>query len=123
MSYEVIKRVGGRAYRYNVQSYRDKDTGKVRGKWTYLGHVVDDAACPIKPKRDTRGMLIAAFLELHKTTPLSKMHAAMVAEAAGCAYATFYRYFKSMDQLIEAALTRCEHCAGEGFVTASIEGS
>ena len=37
MPHDVIKRVGRRAYRYRVESYRDAETQKVRKRWTYLG--------------------------------------------------------------------------------------
>ena len=116
MSYEVIKRVGGRAYRYSVESYRDKVTGKQRAKWTYMGVATDDAIRTVKPKRDTRAMIVSAFLKLHETIPLSKMSPTIVAEAAGVAYGTFYHYFDSLENLVEAVMKRCEHCSGEGWI-------
>jgi len=52
VAYEVIKRVGGRAYRYRVESYRDPETRRVRGKWTYLGRVEGEGT--LSPERQAR---------------------------------------------------------------------
>ena len=52
MAYEVIKRVSGRAYRYRVESYRDPETRRVRGKWTYLGRVEGEGT--LSPERKAR---------------------------------------------------------------------
>jgi len=47
MAHEVIKKVGRRAYRYRVESYRDPETKKVRSRWRYLGVAAPgDSASP-----------------------------------------------------------------------------
>ena len=66
MAHEVLKRVGANAYRYRVENYRDPATGKVRGRWTYLGKAPaagDGAAAPAPRRRssDSRERLLAAL--------------------------------------------------------------
>jgi AcrR family transcriptional regulator len=104
----VIKRVGGRAYRYRVESYRDPETRRVRGKWTYLGRVEGEGT--LSPERQarpsSRSRLLDALerlLETHDTTNLST---GMVAHEAGLAYGTFYRYFKDLDHIVREAVLR-----------------
>ncbi|GAC1402421.1 MAG: hypothetical protein NVSMB64_02250 [Candidatus Velthaea sp.] len=108
MAYEVIKRVGGRAYRYRVESYRDPETRRVRGKWTYLGRVEGEGT--LSPERQarpsSRSRLLDALerlLELHEIGALST---GMVAHEAGLAYGTFYRYFKDLDHVVREAMLR-----------------
>ena len=108
LAYEVIKRVGGRAYRYRVESYRDRDTGRVRGKWTYVGRV--DGEGTLSPDRTTRtssrDKLLDAIDRLFDHHELSTISSGMVASEAGVAYGTFYRYFKDVDDAVRAALMR-----------------
>jgi len=108
LAYEVIKRVGGRAYRYRVESYRDPETRRVRGKWTYLGRVEGEGT--LSPERQarpsSRSRLLDALerlLETHDTTSLST---GMIASEAGLAYGTFYRYFKDLDHIVREAMLR-----------------
>ena len=114
MAHEVIKRVGRRAYRYQVESYRDRTTHKVRSRWTYLG--VADAAAgslgpgePRAPRREasaTREGLIDAFERLAERLPYAAVTAGAVAREAGLAHGTFYRHFKDKRAVFVAALDR-----------------
>ena len=115
MSHEVIKRVGARAYRYRVESYRDASSKKVRSRWTYLGRVdrpADDGEPPsVAPRTrrrtsETRERLIEAFEFLLETLSFDRVTAGAVAERAGVAHGTFYRYFSDKAALLRAALDR-----------------
>jgi AcrR family transcriptional regulator len=119
VAHEVVKRVGRRAYRYLVESYRDPDTKKVRSRWKYLGIVPAEArgqaptkergpesAPAAKPTRDTRERLVSAFLELVNSEPYEALTAGMVASKAGLAHGTFYRYFRDKRAVFMAALER-----------------
>jgi AcrR family transcriptional regulator len=107
MAYEVIKRVGGRAYRYRVESYRDPQTRRVRGKWTYLGRVQGEgtlsAERSVRPNSRLRLLEgLERLLEVHEIGALST---GMIAREAGVAYGTFYRYFDDLEHIVrEAAL-------------------
>ncbi len=73
VAYEVIKRVSGRAYRYRVESYRDPETRRVRGKWTYLGRVEGEGT--LSPERkarpSSRDRLLDAVERLLETNELA----------------------------------------------------
>jgi len=104
MSYEVVKTVRGREYRYLVESYRDAQTGKVRNKWRYLGKGLGEQP----PRRRTRAEamranLIRALQALLERRPWSAITMREVAAQAGVAPATVYRYFSSCDDLLRAA--------------------
>ena len=120
MAREVIKRVGKRAYRYRVESYRDG--AKVRARWTYLG-VADAAAQSADPEalaaathgvamratvsaEGTRERLVDAFERLVEQRAFSAVTAGEIATEAGLAHGTFYRYFKNKREMLVAALAR-----------------
>jgi AcrR family transcriptional regulator len=73
MAYEVLKTIGGHRYRYTVESYRDPDTGKVKNKWTYAGRA-DEGAQSRAARRASGDAKLSS--------------------------ATFYRHFKSRDDLV-----------------------
>lgn len=108
MAYEVIKRVGGRAYRYRVESYRDPETRRVRGRWTYIGRVEGEGT--LSPERQarpsSRSRLLDALERLLETHELTNLSTGMVAHEAGLAYGTFYRYFKDLDHIVREAMMR-----------------
>jgi AcrR family transcriptional regulator len=108
LAYEVIKRVGGRAYRYRVESYRDPETRRVRGKWTYLGRVEGEGT--LSPERQarpsSRTRLLDALERLLESHELSALSTGMVAHEAGLAYGTFYRYFRDLDNIVREAMLR-----------------
>ncbi len=116
MPHEVIKRVGSRAYRYRVESYRDPDTKKVRSRWTYLGRLVADglpggaeaAPAPVLRRAPlaTRERLVDAFERLAGRLPYGEISAGAVAKEAGLAHGTFYRHFADKRSLFSAALER-----------------
>ena len=108
MAYEVIKRVSGRAYRYRVESFRDPETRRVRGRWTYLGRVDPaDAGLPERPtKRSSRDRLLDAVARLLATTDAEALSAGAIAQEAGVAYGTFYRYFTDRAHAVREALLR-----------------
>ncbi len=108
MAYEVIKRVSGRAYRYRVESFRDPETRRVRGRWTYLGRVDPaDAGLPERPaKLSSRDRLLDAVARLLATSDAETLSAGAIAQEAGVAYGTFYRYFADRAHAVREALLR-----------------
>ncbi len=108
MAYEVIKRVSGRAYRYRVESFRDPETRRVRGRWTYLGRVDPvDAGLPARPaKPSSRERLLDAVSRLLANGDAESLSAGTIAREAGVAYGTFYRYFADRATAVREALLR-----------------
>jgi AcrR family transcriptional regulator len=109
LAYEVIKRVSGRAYRYRVESFRDPETRRVRGRWTYLGRVDPaEAGLPEKPaKLRSRDRLLDAVDRLLEAAPDAEaLSAGSIAREAGVAYGTFYRYFTDRAHAVREALLR-----------------
>ena len=108
MAYEVIKRVSGRAYRYRVESYRDPETRRVRGKWTYLGRVEGEGT--LSPERkarpSSRDRLLDAVERLLEKNELAAISTGMVASEAGLAYGTFYRHFRDLAHVVRDAMVR-----------------
>jgi AcrR family transcriptional regulator len=108
VAYEVIKRVSGRAYRYRVESYRDPETRRVRGKWTYLGRVEGEGT--LSPERkarpSSRDRLLDAVERLLETSELATISTGMVASEAGLAYGTFYRHFRDLAHVVRDAMVR-----------------
>jgi AcrR family transcriptional regulator len=108
VAYEVIKRVSGRAYRYRVESYRDPETRRVRGKWTYLGRVEGEGT--LSPERkarpSSRDRLLDAVERLLETNELASISTGMVASEAGLAYGTFYRHFRDLAHVVRDAMVR-----------------
>ena len=106
MAYEVIKRVSGRAYRYRVESFRDPETRRVRGRWTYLGRVDPaDAGLPERPpKVSSRDRLIDAVARLLAEHDAESLSAGSIAREAGVAYGTFYRYFTDRGHAVRETL-------------------
>ncbi len=114
MPHEVVKRVGQRAYRYRVESYRDPETKKVRSRWTYLGRdetagASAAAAGPVVSRRSperTRERLLDAFERLVERLPYAEVTAGAVADDAGFAHGTFYRHFSDKRAVLIGALAR-----------------
>ncbi len=109
MAYEVVKTIRGRDYRYEVESYRDPQTGKVRNKWRYLGRATGGAP-PRRRSRgeETRSGLMAALERLLARTPWSEITAQHIAAEADVAAATLYRYFHSRNDVLEACAARAD---------------
>ena len=108
VAYEVIKRVSGRAYRYRVESFRDPETRRVRGRWTYLGRVDPvEAGLPDRaPKPSSRDRLLDAVVRLLADQEIDSLSAGAIAREAGVAYGTFYRYFTDRGHAVREALLR-----------------
>jgi AcrR family transcriptional regulator len=108
LAYEVIKRVSGRAYRYRVESFRDPETRRVRGRWTYLGRVDPaDAGLPDRPpKVSSRDRLLDAAARLLADNDAESLSAGTIAREAGVAYGTFYRYFTDRAHAVRETLLR-----------------
>ena len=104
MSYEVVKRIRGRDYRYLVESYRDPETGKVRNAWRYLGKA---GGAPAARRRagagETRSRVVRALEDLLRRESWSRITARRIAAQAGVAPATLYRYFSSREDVLTAA--------------------
>jgi AcrR family transcriptional regulator len=115
LAYEVIKRVSGRAYRYRVESFRDPETRRVRGRWTYLGRVDPaEAGLPERPaKRSSRDRLLDAVARLLAEHDAESLSAGSIAREAGVAYGTFYRYFTDRAHAVREALLRHGPSLGE----------
>ena len=113
MAHEVIKRVGGRSYRYRVESYRDPSSGKVRGRWTYVGRVLDgETRAPRRPARErTRDRLIEALERLLERRDYAAVTAGEVAGEAGLAHGTFYRHFRDKHAALREAVDRVREAA------------
>ncbi|BDE06879.1 TetR family transcriptional regulator [Vulcanimicrobium alpinum] len=108
MAYEVIKRVSGRAYRYRVESFRDPETRRVRGRWTYLGRVdpADAGLPPRPPKPSSKERLLEAVARLLTQHDAESLSAGSIAREAGVAYGTFYRYFRDRAHAVRETLLR-----------------
>jgi AcrR family transcriptional regulator len=123
VAYEVIKRVSGRAYRYRVESYRDPETRRVRGKWTYLGRVEGEGT--LSPERkarpSSRDRLLDAVERLLETNELAAISTGMVASEAELAYGTFYRHFRDLAHVVRDAMVR-ERAKLVAWVRESIAG-
>jgi AcrR family transcriptional regulator len=115
VAYEVIKRVSGRAYRYRVESFRDPETRRVRGRWTYLGRVDPaEAGLPARPpKPSSRDRLLDAVARLLADADAESLSAGAIAREAGVAYGTFYRYFTDRAHAVREALLRRGPALGE----------
>jgi AcrR family transcriptional regulator len=115
LAYEVIKRVSGRAYRYRVESFRDPETRRVRGRWTYLGRVDPaDAGLPDRPpKVSSRDRLVDAVARLLAEHDAESLSAGTIAREAGVAYGTFYRYFTDRAHAVRETLLRRAPSLGE----------
>ena len=115
MAYEVIKRVSGRAYRYRVESFRDPETKRVRGKWTYIGRVEGEGT--LSPERQarpsSRNRLLDALERLLEANDLATLSTGMVASEAGLAYGTFYRYFKDINAAVRETMLRQSESIGK----------
>jgi len=132
MAYEVIKRVSGRAYRYRVESFRDPETKRVRGKWTYIGRVEGEGTLSAerKARPSSRDRLLDALERLLETQDLAALSTGMVASEAGLAYGTFYRYFKDINAAVCETMMRhsetidrmCERFA-EPLATRDVEAA
>ncbi len=118
LSYEVIKRVGRKAYRYRVDRERDPETGRSRARWVYLGTVDPASASPAsvgdrrpeerikRPAGEARLRLLDAFERIAEREAYGTITAGAIAVEAGLAHGTFYRYFRDKRDLLEHALER-----------------
>lgn len=107
MAYEVIKTIGTGKYRYQVESYRDPESGKIRNKWRYLGKADGDRAPRRRARAEnTRDKLLSALERLLCHTTWQQISAHEIAAEAGVAAATLYRYFSSRDELLLACGSR-----------------
>ncbi len=104
MAYDVVKTIGGREYRYRVQSERDPISGKIRNRWTYVGRVSGEGAvAKLRPVRtNARTRLLAAAEHLLEAGEAAELTVDSIARAAGVAHGTFYRYFRDRSDVLEA---------------------
>lgn len=58
MSFTRIKKVNGKEYRYEVTSYRDPETGKVRHRSRYLGKVRNQESGSLEPDLGTTSLAV-----------------------------------------------------------------
>jgi AcrR family transcriptional regulator len=94
MPYEVTKHIKGHDYRYQVVSFRDPQSRKVRQSWTYVGRL-EGGAVPVapKPRSDTRERIVSAILQLLDTRDVSHVTIDVIIRTAAVSRGTFYRYF------------------------------
>jgi AcrR family transcriptional regulator len=113
MAYEVTKRIGGRAYRYRVESVRDPETGKRRNRWTYLGRAEPGKPRTERPRRsEARSRLLDALERLVATRDFGSLTADAIANEAGLAHGTFYRHFRDKREALLATLERLRERRG-----------
>ena len=115
MAYEVTKTIGGRGYRYRVESVRDAETGKRRSRWTYLGRAeAPERAAPAsrKPRGEARARLLDALERLVGERDFGALTADAIAAEAGLAHGTFYRHFRDKRAALLAALERVRERRG-----------
>ena len=108
MAYQVTKHIRGGDYRYNVEGYRDPETGRQRTRWQYLGRVVDGLTVtqPIRRgDRVTQDKIVVATAELLESRDASRVTVAVIAKKTGTSQATFYRYFHDRKGAFTAALS------------------
>jgi AcrR family transcriptional regulator len=103
MAYEVVKTIGGRQYRYRVQSERDAQSGKLRNRWTYLGRVASEpgVAKARAARPNARLRLLEAVEALLASGDASVLTVDAIVAAAGVAHGTFYRYFQDRSAALE----------------------
>jgi AcrR family transcriptional regulator len=111
IAHEVIKRVGRRAYRYRVESYRDPETLERRKRWTYLGVAESTTAdesgtVPRAAATESRRRLLDAFERLAERMPYPAITASAISTEAGLAHGTFYRYFRDKRAIFTFAIER-----------------
>lgn len=113
MAYEVIKLIKGHRYRYCVESYRERESGKVRNRWKYIGRADgrSDGEYAESPKTrrgaaQTRERIVRAFLHLMQSTTWDKVGASAIAADAGVALTTFYRHFRNRNELLRLCAER-----------------
>lgn len=108
MAYEVIKEIRGRAYRYQVESVRDPQTGKRRSRWTYLGRVESERQprADRRPRGNARERLLDALERLLAERDFADVTADAIAVEAQLAHGTFYRHFRDKRAALLAALER-----------------
>ena len=106
MAYQVIKRVGKRAYRYEVTSYRDPGSGKSKGRWTYCGRHLEPVDLRGQAPTPTRERLLDALAQLLAETSYAETTVGAIARCAGVTSATFYRHFHDKRSLLFALVER-----------------
>jgi TetR/AcrR family transcriptional repressor of nem operon len=116
MAYEVVKTIGTRQYRYQVQSERDPGTGKTRNRWTYLGRVVSEPQPPAvrAPRPNARLRLLEAAETLMAGGDAAAVTVDAITAAAGVAHGTFYRYFRDRSSALEALARHMKEDRGIG---------
>jgi AcrR family transcriptional regulator len=106
MPYQVVKRVGKRAYRYEVTSFRDPKSGKSKGVWKYLGRCERVEASAPTAVPPTRERLLDAFIELLRETSYAELTIERIAKRAGVTKATLYRHFRDKRAMLFALVGR-----------------
>jgi AcrR family transcriptional regulator len=102
MAYQVIKRVGKRAYRYEVTSFRDPASGKSKGHWIYRGRYLEPVDVRVQTPTPTRERLLDALAHLLAETSYAETTVGAIARCAGVTNATFYRHFHDKRSLLFA---------------------
>lgn len=105
MPYEVTKHIKGHDYRYQVVSYRDPQSRKVKQNWTYVGRIDGTSGVASrKPRSDTRERIIGAILQLLDTRDLAHITIDVIIRTAFVSRGTFYRYFPDKSSALTAAV-------------------
>jgi AcrR family transcriptional regulator len=119
MAYEVTKRIGGRGYRYRVESVRDPATGKRRNRWTYLGRAAEGPRPRVAPRQrgEARARLLDALERLVAQRDFGAITADAIAGEAGLAHGTFYRHFRDKRDALLAALERVRERRGPALAS------
>jgi AcrR family transcriptional regulator len=105
MPYEVTKHIKGHDYRYQVVSYRDPQSRKVKQNWTYVGRIDGSSGVAArKPRSDTRERIIGAILQLLDTRDLAHITIDVIIRTAFVSRGTFYRYFPDKSAALTASV-------------------
>lgn len=107
MAYQVTKTIHGRDYRYVVESYRDPETNRRKRRWHYAGAVDGESLRePVTRRRRgrvTRDDIVNATARLLGFRDPERITVAVIATAAGTSQSTFYRFFATHHEALDAA--------------------
>jgi AcrR family transcriptional regulator len=106
MAYQVIKRFGKRAYRYEVTSFRDPASGKSKGRWIYRGRHLEPVDVRAQAPTSTHERMLDALAHLLAETSYAETTVGAIARCAGVTSATFYRHFHDKRSLLFALVER-----------------
>jgi AcrR family transcriptional regulator len=106
MAYQVTKRVGNRAYRYEVTTHRDPQSGRRKTVWTYLGRDPQTGEAAGPARSTVRDAVLDALTALLSESGYEGITVDALARRAAISKATFYRHFKDKREAFFALFER-----------------